>query len=56
LCLAINCLIAIVHTFDVSRYVEMQMPLFSLLGLLASIVALRSPVAAASPTQYLKTG
>lgn len=56
LCFAINCLIAIVHTFDISRYVEMQMPLFSLLGLLASIVALRTPLAAASSSQFLKTG
>jgi O-antigen/teichoic acid export membrane protein len=40
--LALNLLIAVVHTLDEPRYVAMQTPLFALLGYLASLVVVRS--------------
>jgi len=53
LCLAINCLIAVVHTFDVSRYIAMQVPLFVLLGLLSSIVIFHRPPVVATSTRRI---
>ena len=35
--LALNTLIALVHTFDIPRYAAMQTPMFSLLGYAASV-------------------
>jgi hypothetical protein len=48
--LALNTLIAVVHTFDIPRYSAMQTPLFSLLGYAASLTLYTSLMRARGTT------